>query len=120
MSYKKCSVLARRKMSIAELNAYYNAERKWRYHHSEKISGIRIRAWYHWILIALLKLSRKVNRQELCILSDRRRKTDRPVIYACTHIGFSDVVMAFESIQNACWILMGNPGSLFRTFTSIF
>lgn len=116
MHYKKCSFLARRKMSIAELNAYYNAERKWRYHHSEKIPGIRIRAWYHGALVVLLKLSRKANHQELRILSDKRRKTDKPVIYACTHIGFSDVAIAFESIRDACWILMGNPDSLFHTF----
>lgn len=116
MPYRKRGFLARRKMSISELNSYYKAKRNWQYHHSEKIQGIRIRTWYHGALIAMLKLSRKVNHQKLQILSDRRRKTEKPIIYACTHIGFSDVAMAFESIRDACWILMGNPSSLFRTF----
>lgn len=49
------------------------------------------------------------------MIADHRDRKKNPVIYACTHIGYDDVVMTFEAILSPCWLFWGNPGTDYRT-----
>lgn len=85
------------------------AERKIYVNNHNKVSGYAKSYVWHSILLPLLKLLRIINKQHITIIGDERVKTSAPVIYACTHIGFYDVMMLFESIKSPCWLFWGNP-----------
>ncbi len=63
----------------------------------------------------LLVVNRMINHQNIHIVADNRVRKRKPVIYACTHIGYSDVVIAFSAIKKPCWLFMGNPEVNCRT-----
>jgi 1-acyl-sn-glycerol-3-phosphate acyltransferase len=80
------------------------------------IKGIPASNVWHKVLLPLLKVNDKINHLNLHIINDKRRTTNKPVIYACTHIGFYDVMMLFEAITCPCWLFCGDPDSLINTF----
>ena len=64
---------------------------------------------WHRILLPLLKLLRVFEKQHITVVGDERTDTDKPVIYACTHIGFYDPIILIEVIKKPCWLFWGNP-----------
>lgn len=65
---------------------------------------------WHFILLPLLRLLRLCNKQSIQVLGNHREETTNPILYACTHIGFYDVMILFEVIKKPCWLFWGNPG----------
>jgi 1-acyl-sn-glycerol-3-phosphate acyltransferase len=70
----------------------------------------------HAILLPLLKFSNRINHLNVSILNDKRELTNKPVIYACTHIGFYDICVLFEALKSPCWLFLGNPDPILGTF----
>ena len=68
----------------------------------------------HHILVYVLKLQRVLKKQKIILVGDERIKTDRPVIFAGTHIGGDDVETAFEVLKTPCWLLLGDPKEIYR------
>ena len=64
-------------------------------------------------------MKRVLLHQKLTILHDEREDTDKPIIYACTHIGRYDIEMALESIQDTCFLFLGSPGKLYRSLDGV-
>ena len=73
------------------------------------------RAPMHYVLVGVLILIRLFAKREVTVISDKRRKTKKPVIYACTHIGAHDVESTFEVIKSPCYLFMGDAREIYRT-----
>ena len=73
----------------------------------------------HYVLIGVLIIIRLFFKRKVIVISDKRKKTKRPVIYACTHIGAHDVESAFEAIKVPCYLFMGDAREIYRTADGI-
>ncbi len=101
-------------MPLSELEAYYREERAKRFYENRPLQGIKWCRKLYSLIAGLFKLSATLAGQKLTIIRDCRKATDKPVIYACTHIGRYDIEMAFRVIRESCWYLWGDPGSLYK------
>ena len=102
-------------LSQDELDRYYIKKRKQYYEkHGAIPKHIRLHNMLHWILVPCIMLLRKINGIKLTMVCDERIKTDKPIIYACTHIGGVDIETAFEAIKNPCWLFLGDPREVYK------
>ena len=66
------------------------------------IRFLKLHTAFHPLFIILLKITRLAARQKLRIVSDKRKQTKRPIIYAHVHIGGEDIQMIFEARKQPC------------------
>lgn len=116
MKPDKKSFIRRMRMSLPELEAYYREQRAIRFRNGEPIRGIVWRKRTHGLMHALLTINRILSGLKLTVIGDRRTPTDKPLIYACTHVGRYDIEMAIQLIRKAAFFLMGDPGSVYKNF----
>lgn len=119
MNFKRKNIIYRTIMPLDQLIEYYRNERKNIYENNIPIKGIKWRKRIHKIMFAIIKMKRVLLHQKLTILHDEREDTDKPIIYACTHIGRYDIEMALESIQDTCFLFLGSPGKLYRSLDGV-
>ena len=119
MNFKRKNIICRTIMPLDQLIEYYRNERKYIYENNIPIKGIKWRKRIHKMMLAVIKMNRVLQHQKLTILHDEREDTDKPIIYACTHIGRYDIEMALESIQDTCFLFFGNPGKLYRSLDGV-
>lgn len=119
MNFKRKNIIYRTIMPLDQLIEYYRNERKYIYENNIPVKGIKWRKRIHKIMFAIIKMKRVLLHQKLTILHDEREDTDKPIIYACTHIGRYDIEMALESIQDACFLFLGSPGKLYRSLDGV-
>ena len=112
--FEKKNILELKKMTLEEVKKYYVELRKYEYEENIPIKGIEFRKNIHNLLLRLIKLERHLSKQQLEIINDRREKTDRPIIYACTHIGGDDVQRTFEAIEDHAYLFIGDLEELYR------
>ena len=103
-------------MPLPELEAYYRKQRAISFHKGEPIRGIVWRKRAHGLLHSLLTVSRIFSGLTLTVIEDRRIHTNKPIIYACTHVGRYDIEMAIQLIHTSAYLLMGDPGSVYKNF----
>lgn len=101
-------------LSQKELERYYREKRAEEYDNGIPIKGIAVRRKIHRILLAVLAINRYFSKNRLCVISDKRTKTDKPIIYACNHIGWDDIELVFAGIEEHCYIFLGDPRGLYR------
>lgn len=107
-------------MSQDELDLYYINKRKQVYSKTGGVpKRIKLHNFLHWLLVPCIILLRKINGIKLTIVCDERKKTKKPVIYACTHIGGVDIETAFEAIKNPCWLFLGDPREIYKNFDGV-
>lgn len=102
-------------MPLPELEAYYRQRRRERWENNEPFGGVKIRRILHPVLLAGIKLKHVLGKQKVTVLADRRLRTDRPVIYASTHIGWDDVEMLLSAIGDHAYLFWGDPGNSYQT-----
>lgn len=119
MNFKRKNIIYRTIMPLDQLIEYYRNERKYIYENNIPVKGIKWRKRIHKIMFAIIKMKRVLLHQKLTILHDEREDTDKPIIYACTHIGRYDIEMALESIQDTCFLFLGSPGKLYRSLDGV-
>lgn len=115
-TFHKLNKRQQRRLPMPEFAQYKEQFRQYEFEANDKIKGIRRRKLYHWFLLPIIKLVRIANCQKLHILSDKRIHTDKPIIYACTHIGYFDIIITFEAIKSHCYLFLADPESVYRTF----
>lgn len=108
------SILKLQKMKLAAVKKYYLEKRKYEYENGIKLTGIKFRKAIHILPLLAIKLMRKLEKQELHIIGDKREKQKPPVIYACTHIGGDDIQIAFEAIKKHAYLFLGDPEDLYQ------
>ena len=116
---KHKNFLLRLMMPLPELEAYYRAQRAEQFQNGEPVRGIEWRKRTHGLIIALLKLNRIFSGQKLTVMADRRSRTGRPLIYACTHVGRYDIEMAIQLIGDPLWFFMGDPGAVYKNLDGL-
>lgn len=104
-----------RKLSLDEYTEYRKRERAYHYRKGDSIKGLLKCNIWNFILVRALKILRRQKRQRLYILADKREGRKKPVIYACTHVGYDDIAMTFEALKASCWIFLGTPEQIHRT-----
>ena len=104
-----------------EINAYFRNRRAARYgRFGAEVRGIGFHSLMHHLMLPGLVLERKLKNRRLTILADRRSPGPaRPTVYACAHIGGCDVESAFEAIHDPCFLFMGDPGPVYRSFDGL-
>lgn len=115
-TFHKLSKRRERQLSMLEYAQYREQLRKHEFETNSRLKGIRRRKLWHGLLWFIVILGRLVNHQKLHIIADRRIHTKKPVIYASTHIGYFDVFMLFEAIKSHCYLFLGDPETVYRTF----
>lgn len=108
------------RLSHEEMVDYYRDLREFLYNSNEKIKGIEFRKKIHPLLRLLLKVKRILIGQSLEVLSDKSKKTDRPTIYAISHIGKYDLELVCEAIKDNFYIFCGDPETMYRKFDGYF
>lgn len=112
----KKSELQKRKLSIEELSEYYREKRAYEYDNGIPLKGIEIRKKLNYLIAGLLKLDRKLKKETLTVVEDKRVKSK---IYVCTHIGGSDAERICEGLRDHGYFLSGDPGTLYREFAGV-
>lgn len=85
--------------------------------HGPKVRLLIMHHVMHALLLPCLKIDRKISKSKIEIVNDQREATNKPFIYACTHIGGRDVESAFEAIKSHAWILLGDPNDFYLNAT---
>lgn len=111
---KKKNFIQRMKMPLTELEEYYRECRASAYENNESVKGIKWRQMVHFLLIAGLRISRIISGEKLCLINDKHIDTGKPIIYACTHIGWSDIEMTFAAIKTHAYLFWGDPREMYR------
>lgn len=96
----KIGFLKRRSMPLSELEAYYGQQRQTNFKRNRLFCGTYWRKVLHPILIAGLKVKHFACRKKIVIVGDKRERTEHPVIYAATHIGWYDIEIYLKSFEN--------------------
>lgn len=114
-SFKKINLLKKRKMAIEDLVKYYSELRKYNYNNGQKLEHIEIRKKIHWLVNIILMIDQILSKEKIVILNDLHdKKSSKPKIFACTHIGGNDVQRAFRVIDTPAYLMIGNPGTLYK------
>lgn len=115
----KISFLRRMAMPQEELEAYYREQRAVRFQNDEQLHGIIWRKHIHGLIHILLAANRVLAGQKLTIIGDKRKHTNKPIIYACTHVGRYDIEMAIQIIRASVYLLMGDPGPVYKNLDGL-
>lgn len=117
--FKRKTMIEWLKASKQELEIYYKDLRKFQYDNNIPLKGIEIRKKIHQLPLSLIKLDRIIKQERIVILKDEREQTNKPKIYACTHIGGNDIERVFEAIKEHCYLFLGDPGVAYKTTTGL-
>lgn len=117
--YKK-NIFQRFSMPLDELEIYYREQRKLHFEHKEPVHGIVWRKRLHPALKGLLRILHKLNKQTILILKDQYIPTNRPLIYACTHIGHDDIEIISTAVRKHSFLFWGDPRENYRRLPGFF
>ncbi|MDD4706351.1 MAG: 1-acyl-sn-glycerol-3-phosphate acyltransferase [Bacilli bacterium] len=119
--FNKKNILELRKLSVDEIDKYFRELRKYEFETGKELTEVEYRKKIHGLMLSLLKLDRiLLQKEKLTILSDKRIKHNKPVIFAATHIGGNDVVRVFEAVKEHAYLLLGDPGIIYVNELGLF
>lgn len=98
---------------IKRAEKYNQRKRKRDYDNGVPLRFIHFRQRIHYLLLLLIKVERKLSKERLKILFDKRKPASKPKVYACTHIGGNDVQRVFEAIREHAYLFIGDPKELY-------
>lgn len=113
--FKTKNVFQRMQMSIPELVTYYRDLRKFRFEGKIPLKGIQWRKRTLNVFARLLQLDRILSHEEVCVLKNEYSTTERPVIFAVTHVGGLDVARVYETVRPKAHIFFGDPGDIYKS-----
>ncbi len=111
--------IQRMKMDVDTLSDYYMEKRLERYESNIPLKGINLRKKIHILPLELVKLDRKLSKETVTVINDERTITDRPKIYACTHIGGNDIQRVFEAIKEHAYLFLGDPKGIYKDISGL-
>ena len=113
--FKKLSLLEKRKLAIEDLIKYYSELRKYEYDNGYELKNIELRKKIHFLVSIILEIDQILSKEKIAVLNDlHNMNNDKPKIFACTHIGGNDVQRAFQVIKTPAYLMLGNPGILYK------
>lgn len=104
---------------LDKLSYYHLNRRRKRFKKKRKLRSFSIafRKIIHPVLYGVIKADRFLSKEGIVILGDRCNHNN--VIYAVTHIGGNDVQRAFEAIRDHAYLLLGDPGDLYKNVVGL-
>ena len=112
--FSKKNFFVLRKMSIEKISDYYKKYRKDQFEKGIELKNIKIREKIHSFLVSLIKVDRIIAGEKINVINKENTKNNRPVIFACTHIGGNDVQRVFEAIKDPAYLFLGDPKALYK------
>ncbi len=113
-AFKKKNIFKRLAMPLPELEAYYREKRE---HDKDKeIKHIGSKRFFSHILRFVLFINRLCEKRKYVVISDNRQETDKARIYACTHIGEIDGLVAYEAYKDQSYWFWGDVGHYYKKF----
>lgn len=109
------NIFQRLLMPLPELEQYYREQRQIRFENNELFHGVKFRKALHPILVCGLKFMHLINGQKITVVGDKRTSTNRPIIFAATHIGWDDIEMIFTAIGDHAYLFWGDPRESYKT-----
>ena len=82
--------------------------------------ALRQRRKWHPLLLNIYRIKNRLNGFSHEIVSDKHSKTDRPVIFAVTHIGKFDIEVVSEAIKEHYYLLSGDFEHVYGHFDAAF
>ncbi|MBE5886897.1 MAG: hypothetical protein E7284_10905 [Lachnospiraceae bacterium] len=70
--------------------------------------SLEARKKLHWLILFIYTLKNRLGGFSYEIIHDGRMKTNRPIIYAITHVGKFDIEVTSEAIKEHCYLLSGD------------
>lgn len=117
---KRKNLIKRLTMPLPELEANYRERRKERFEQNMPFSGVELRKALHPVALGLLKMMAIVTRQRITVVADHHIPTNRPIIYASTHIGWDDPAIALLAIRDHAYFFWGDPKGSYKTSDGFF
>lgn len=117
---KKLNLIKRLTMSLPEYERYYREQRKEQFESNKLFKGAGIREILHPFLIFGLKVLHLFNGKKITIIGNKSVQTNRPIIFAGTHIGWDDIEMIFSSIGKHAYLFWGDPHELYHSIDGFF
>lgn len=112
--FKKQNLLKLSRLSLEEIKKYYVELREYEYENGIPLKGLEARKKIHNILLNLIKIDRKLEKEELEVINDRRKIIKKPIIYACTHVGGNDVQRTFEALKDHSYLFIGDLEGMYK------
>lgn len=116
---QRVSIFRRLMMPLSDLEDYYRQQRNIRFEQNTPLSRIRARRWIHYALLLVLRVRQIFTGLSVTVIGDHRKKTTHPIIYACTHIGWDDVEIAYCALRDPSWLLLGDPRELYKSIDGL-
>lgn len=113
---KPLPLIRRRCLSREEFSIYKMDMREYRVVNGLPLRGIKLRKIIYPMVAFGVKLFRLANHHTIEIVNDKRKRTNKPIIYAVTHIGKFDIERVFEACKTSCWIFNGDPDTVYHNF----
>lgn len=109
-------LLQQLRLRYADDIIYRRDMREYRIVNNLPLKGIKLRKKIYPAVAFGVKLFRMSNKHTLEIVGDRRVPTERPIIFAVTHIGKFDIERVFEACKTSCWIFNSDPETVYYNF----
>ena len=96
-----------KKREEAFLKLYYKLRKK----DEEKIwnrLSLKQRQKIHWIILNIYRIKNRLGGFNYELINNEREKTDRPIIFAVTHVGKFDIEVVSEAIKDHYYLLSGD------------
>lgn len=117
--FEKKNIIELQKMNLEDVKKYYTQLRNYNFENNIPLQGIKYRKIIHKLLLEAVKIDRILSKEKVKVISDSRIKSDRPIIYACTHIGGNDIQRTFEAIKEHAYLFLGDPEGLYKDLSGL-
>lgn len=114
MPFEKKRLLELRRMSIEQVSEYYKELRKYEFDNNIPLKHIELRNNIHKLLVQIIKIDRLLAKEKIHVINDDRIDSNRPIIYACTHIGGNDIQRVFEAMKSPAYLFLGDPKGVYK------
>ena len=117
--FQRLSSQKLRSLNMDELVRYRKRERAHLLRAKELQTGYRIRKLVHPLLLGALHIYHIAKRIKIRV-NGSIQKTNRPIIFAVSHIGMYDVEVVLQTIQKHVYMLSADEEAMYRTFDGWF
>ncbi|MBD5519848.1 MAG: hypothetical protein HDR03_01210 [Lachnospiraceae bacterium] len=109
----------RRQDEEAYLQYYYSLRKHFEVSKVNNLS-LKARKRIHLILLSVIRLRNRINGYHHTVIRDDREKTDRPKIFAITHICKADIEVVSEALKEHYYLLSGDFENIHGTLDGLF
>lgn len=111
--FHKYNLIKLYKLPQKQREMYFRDLRKFNYDNNIMPKFNISRKILHRFLLFGLKINKIIKGEKLVIVDNKSIRTNRPTIFACTHIGGHDVEMSCEAVGQLCYLFIGDPGEMY-------